>query len=70
MLFILRVYPNFDIAVKHQLSKQNGGLIFLNLMYTLIIFHWSLHQAVDEFFSKMESQKLDMKVLHQVCIDI
>lgn len=27
--------------------------------------HNPLTQAVDEFFSKMESQKIDMKALHQ-----
>ena len=30
----------------------------------------SFNKAVDEFFSKQESQKIDMKVLQQVPVDI
>lgn len=40
------------------LYKQHEGQPFVELP--------SFNQAVDEFFSKMESQKLDLKVVQQV----
>jgi len=53
------VYCNFQPESSSKLSVCWFGYGCVLLLYL---------QAVDEFFSKIESQKLDMKLLQQACI--
>lgn len=54
--------PQTDLMTNQEfhpmLYKQHEGQPFLELA--------GFNEAVDEFFSKLESQKLDLKIVHQV----